>query len=152
MAREVSRESPGLALGACVTGSSVRNPSRWRHRATLSLVGAALIACGESGSAPESPQAGVPAPALLEVHTVAVERGTIAQRITAPGSLDALRESHIGAEVRGPKRHGQENQQDRQPQDLKQTPHPSVQCGDAREIIGEIQAEPKQDQPGCDQA
>jgi len=79
----------------------VRNPSRWRHRATLSLIGAALVACGESGSAPESPQAAVPAPAVLEVRTVAVERGTIAQRITAPGSLDALRESHIGAEVRG---------------------------------------------------
>ncbi|MBW2372096.1 MAG: efflux RND transporter periplasmic adaptor subunit [Deltaproteobacteria bacterium] len=43
----------------------------------------------------------MPAPAVLEVRTVAVERGTIAQRIRAPGSLDALRESHIGAEVRG---------------------------------------------------
>jgi RND family efflux transporter MFP subunit len=60
-----------------------------------------LVACGESGNAPESSPAGVAAPAVLEVRTVAVERGTIAQRITAPGSLDALRESRIGAEVRG---------------------------------------------------
>ena len=30
-----------------------------------------------------------------------MQRGTIAQRITAPGSLDALRESRVGAEVRG---------------------------------------------------
>ena len=48
-----------------------------------------MVACGESGSAPESSPAGVPAPAVLEVRTVAVERGTIAQRISAPGSLDA---------------------------------------------------------------
>ena len=37
----------------------------------------------------------MPAPAVLEVRTVAVERGTIAQRITAPGSLDALSEQGL---------------------------------------------------------
>lgn len=69
--------------------------------ATLALVGAALVACGESESAPDSAQAGSPAPAVLDVPTATVERGSIAQRISAPGSLDALRESRIGAEVRG---------------------------------------------------
>jgi membrane fusion protein (multidrug efflux system) len=66
---------------------------------TLSLIGAALLACGEGGSAPEAPPAA--APAVVEVRTVAVQRGSIAQRISAPGSLDALRESRIGTEVRG---------------------------------------------------
>jgi RND family efflux transporter MFP subunit len=38
----------------------------------------------------------------VAVETVAVGRGDVAQRIVAPGSLAALRESRIGAEVGGP--------------------------------------------------
>jgi membrane fusion protein (multidrug efflux system) len=38
---------------------------------------------------------------VVEVETARVRRGSILQRITAPGSLMALRESRIGPEVRG---------------------------------------------------
>jgi RND family efflux transporter MFP subunit len=38
---------------------------------------------------------------LLEVTTARVRRGSILQHITAPGSLLALRESHIGTQVTG---------------------------------------------------
>jgi RND family efflux transporter MFP subunit len=41
------------------------------------------------------------ADAVLEVDTVRVRRGSIVQRISAPGSVDARRESPIGAEVPG---------------------------------------------------
>jgi len=37
----------------------------------------------------------------MQVRTAPVTRGSIEQRVTAPGSLAAQRESHIGAEVRG---------------------------------------------------
>lgn len=79
----------------------MENSTRRRRWVALSLIGAAAVACGDSGSAPEAGSARAPTPAVMEVDTVAVERGTIAQRISAPGSLDALRESRIGAEVRG---------------------------------------------------
>jgi RND family efflux transporter MFP subunit len=38
---------------------------------------------------------------VIDVQTARVRRGAILQRITAPGSLMALRESRIGPEVRG---------------------------------------------------
>jgi RND family efflux transporter MFP subunit len=41
------------------------------------------------------------APVSVEVHTRPVRRGSIAQTISAPGSLLARRESRIGADVRG---------------------------------------------------
>ena len=58
-------------------------------------------ACGPSGSAPEpTPLAAAPEP-VIDVQTARVRRGAILQRITAPGSLMALRESRIGPEVGG---------------------------------------------------
>ncbi len=50
-----------------------------------------------SGAAPEPPVAA----STVEVTTAEVTRGSIAQRISAPGSLSALRESRIGSEVGG---------------------------------------------------
>ncbi len=62
------------------------------------LLWSAALAC-ERASAP-APTADAVAP-VLEVTTARVRRGSILQRIVAPGSLMALRESRIGPEVRG---------------------------------------------------
>jgi RND family efflux transporter MFP subunit len=76
------------------------------HRAKMTLAGGALalslVACN---GAPESPgpratQGSDPAP-IIEVETARIRRGSIVQRITAPGSIFARREARIGAEVRG---------------------------------------------------
>ncbi len=69
---------------------------------TFFTLGAASVGCSR-GDAPPTPVA-KPAPtAELEtvVHTVPVRRGAIVQRIDAPGSLEAKRESKIGVEVQG---------------------------------------------------
>ena len=65
----------------------------------LTAVGAG---CDRSpSSTPSVDSAGTPPEAVVEVRTARVRRGAILQRITAPGSLVAMRESRIGAEVRG---------------------------------------------------
>lgn len=64
------------------------------------LLAAGLAACRDA----EAPQAAAPenAPSLaVDVRVAPVGRGDISQRITAPGSLVALRTSPIGPEVRG---------------------------------------------------
>jgi membrane fusion protein (multidrug efflux system) len=80
----------------------------WIHaRCALVLIIAAAVAelgCGRVGpsvsaSAPEA--ASDPVPPVVDVTTVRVHRGSIRQRVSAPGSLLARRESRIGAEVRG---------------------------------------------------
>ncbi|MBW2288578.1 MAG: efflux RND transporter periplasmic adaptor subunit [Deltaproteobacteria bacterium] len=65
------------------------------------------LGCGQAD--PASPVSGRPAGDLestslqpiLSVTTAPVERGSIAQHVSAPGSLMARRESRIGTEVRG---------------------------------------------------
>jgi RND family efflux transporter MFP subunit len=63
----------------------------------------ALAGCGESEvpapppAAPEAVGDDVP----VEVTITKVRRGSIVQRVSAPGSLVARRESHIGPQVRG---------------------------------------------------
>ena len=65
----------------------------------LTVVGAG---CDRSpSSTPSMESAGTPPEAVVEVRTARVRRGAILQRISAPGSLVAMRESRIGAEVRG---------------------------------------------------
>lgn len=74
--------------------------------ALLALV--AAPACGPAGS-PDPVSAPTPGAAPdaesrfpeVEVSTARVRRGSISQRLSAPGSLMARRESRIGAEVRG---------------------------------------------------
>jgi membrane fusion protein (multidrug efflux system) len=51
-------------------------------------------------SVPNPPQPAFEEP-IVDVHTVALRRGSIAQHVSAPGSVVARRESHIGAEVSG---------------------------------------------------
>jgi RND family efflux transporter MFP subunit len=75
--------------------------------AALALCGA-LALPGCDANAPPEPAAGVEAPApppeaepAVEVETARVRRGSILQRISAPGSIVARRESRIGPEVRG---------------------------------------------------
>ncbi len=63
------------------------------------LTGAVACDRAEESRAVES--AAVEEEAVLEVATARVRRGSILQRIAAPGSLMALRESRIGPEVRG---------------------------------------------------
>ncbi|MGH0033776.1 MAG: efflux RND transporter periplasmic adaptor subunit [Myxococcota bacterium] len=65
------------------------------------LVALPVAACErtEVAVAPQTPAA-IDEP-VLEVTTARVRRGSILQRIAAPGSLMALRESRIGPEVRG---------------------------------------------------
>ena len=64
------------------------------------LLAGAVIACEPAREPPHAPNRIAAAPAL-EVTTARVRRGSILQRIVAPGSLMALRESRIGPEVRG---------------------------------------------------
>jgi RND family efflux transporter MFP subunit len=62
----------------------------------------AFSAC-DRGAAPESVDAGdARADSVIEVETVRIRRGSIVQRISAPGSIVARREALIGPEVRGP--------------------------------------------------
>ncbi len=80
---------------------------RIHARCALVLITAAAVAelgCDRVGpsvsaSAPEA--ASDPEPPVVDVTTVRVHRGSIRQRVSAPGSLLARRESRIGAEVRG---------------------------------------------------
>jgi RND family efflux transporter MFP subunit len=67
-------------------------------RVLAAAVAALALACGDRTS--EVAAATAPDP-VIDVRTQRVGRGSIAQRITAPGSLVARRESQIGAEVRG---------------------------------------------------
>ena len=53
-----------------------------------------------SPASPSGPQAGSIEP-VVEVTTARVRRGSILERVSAPGSLRARRESRIGAEVTG---------------------------------------------------
>lgn len=68
----------------------------------LLALGAAITGCSRAET-PAAPGASAEAAAEveIEVHTVAVRRGAIIQRIEAPGTLEAKRESKIGAEVQG---------------------------------------------------
>lgn len=66
-------------------------------------VAALLVATACSGGEPE-PAASAATPAVeagVEVETVPVRRGSILARVSAPGTLEARRESHIGVEVQG---------------------------------------------------
>jgi RND family efflux transporter MFP subunit len=68
----------------------------------IALLGLGLLPACERTD--EAPRAAVQPPteeALLEVTTARVRRGSILQRIAAPGSLMPKRESRIGPEVRG---------------------------------------------------
>jgi membrane fusion protein (multidrug efflux system) len=83
---------------------------RWGSSSRFPVLAAALLlvsapGCtrqeGSAGAAP-APAAGAPAPETeVEVRIEPVRRGTIVQRIDAPGTLEARRESRIGAEVTG---------------------------------------------------
>lgn len=70
------------------------------------LAGGALalsaIACNADpeGPPPRAARASDPAP-IIEVETARIRRGSIVQRISAPGSILARRKSRIGAEIRG---------------------------------------------------
>jgi RND family efflux transporter MFP subunit len=76
-------------------------------RPEVAALAAALLlalACGEppAPSTAEAVQSAPPAAEpVVEVETARVRRGEILQRISAPGSLLARRESRIGPEVRG---------------------------------------------------
>lgn len=66
----------------------------------LGLVAATGCDGDAAGGGPAAADA-ASAPVSVEVHTRPVRRGSIAQTISAPGSLLARRESRIGADVRG---------------------------------------------------
>ena len=82
---------------------AVRNRPWGFRGAWLGALGLALLASGCREA--ETPQAGreirVAQEPVIEVETARVRRGSILQRISAPGSLLARRESRIGPEVRG---------------------------------------------------
>jgi RND family efflux transporter MFP subunit len=75
----------------------------------LILMSTLLVSLGCGQADPAAPVSGRPAgdpgatslQPILSVTTAPVERGSIAQRVSAPGSLMARRESRIGTEVRG---------------------------------------------------
>jgi RND family efflux transporter MFP subunit len=85
-----------------------RTGSRGRRAggaAALLLAGTAFAlagpGCGRHQTADDERPA-FAAASVVAVDTATVHRGDIAQRIAAPGSLAALRESRIGTEVSGP--------------------------------------------------
>jgi len=68
------------------------------------IVAAVLLVGGckrKADTAPAPPVGAAVAGPTVEVTTVRVQRGAVTQRVSAPGSLVALRESHIGTEVAG---------------------------------------------------
>lgn len=79
-------------------------PRRRAGFGALALIGFLSAGC-DSGPSPGSEAEGTPAQPTAEpvvtVDTALVRRGSILQRIAAPGSLLARRESRIGPEVRG---------------------------------------------------
>jgi RND family efflux transporter MFP subunit len=79
------------------SGRAWRRRPRAASAALLCALGA--LACGER-EAPVQANGLAPEPAV-DVTTAAVGYGEISQRISVPGSLAALRESEIGAEVGG---------------------------------------------------
>lgn len=77
---------------------------RFRDRRIELLLALALMsasACSEPASPPESAAVTAAAEPRVDVETARVRRGAILQRISAPGSLVAKRESRIGPEVPG---------------------------------------------------
>jgi membrane fusion protein (multidrug efflux system) len=87
---------------------TLAGPLRVSVRALLTaavLAFSVSTACGETQSAlgnpTEASQPPAPADPVIEVATARIWRGQIVQRISAPGSLMARRESLIGPEVQG---------------------------------------------------
>ena len=76
-----------------------------RRSATQTVAAGLLLAAVGAGcerpEAAQTPGGGAAAEPVVAVATARVGRGAIAQRVTAPGSLVARRESRIGAEVTG---------------------------------------------------
>jgi membrane fusion protein (multidrug efflux system) len=84
----------------------IQSRSVARRIATLLAIfalGAAISSCSrtEAPATPAPGAGGAAAETEIEVRTVPVRRGAIVQRIEAPGTLEAKRESKIGAEVQG---------------------------------------------------
>ena len=89
--RRVKRDTPPQAGALCAA-------------AVLALIAGSLAqaACSRGVGEPPATSAAAPAAAVeIEVHTVPVRRGAILQRLDAAGSLEAKRESKVGAEVQG---------------------------------------------------
>lgn len=96
MLRRIGADDDGLG------DISPRIPT-WCVASILALlaIGVASTSCSRSETPAPPPTVEAPADAAVEVHTVPVRRGAIVQRIDAPGSLEAQRESQIGVEVQG---------------------------------------------------
>ncbi len=94
-------------MGRIATMTGLAGDRLPRIRAVARVGMALLLTAVRSGcdrspsSTPSVESAGTPAEAVVEVQTARIRRGAILQRISAPGSLVAMRESRIGAEVRG---------------------------------------------------
>jgi len=90
-----------------MTAGHVTGPGIHSHRAALVLLVAAtgLFAhgCDRSAASRVAPVPATPgvAVAVVDVPAERVRRGAISERVSAPGSIVALRESHIGVEING---------------------------------------------------
>jgi len=88
--RDVERRQRGAATAACVRSG------------VLAALGLFVLACSpDSESHPALTTAGEDPTPIIEVETARIRRGSIVQRISAPGSILARREARIGAQVRG---------------------------------------------------
>ena len=68
----------------------------------LLLLAVATAGCEQSGEPAADPASAAPTLGRsVEIETARVRRGSIVQRISAPSSIVARREAHIGTEVRG---------------------------------------------------
>ncbi len=87
---DVERRRRGAATTECVRSG------------VLAALGLFVLACSpDSEGHPALTTAGEDPIPIIEVETARIRRGSIVQRISAPGSILARREARIGAQVRG---------------------------------------------------
>ena len=69
--------------------------------ACLALCWLAVAACSPAPPEPATGASADPAEPVIDVQTTNARRAPISRRISAPGALEARRESHVGTEVQG---------------------------------------------------
>ena len=87
-----------MAIEPVEAGTDVRGG--WLGVVAAGLVVGAM-GCGPGEAAGPAASVSAAADPVVDVDTVRVRRGSVMQRISAPGTLHALRESRIGPEVAG---------------------------------------------------
>jgi len=102
-----AQQGAGPEFAVLLSASDMRKPRSARAAlcAAAVLAAVALLGCPQGGTGAEAVEkAGATdasADPVIEVETARIRRGSVLQRISAPGSIAARRESRIGPEVGG---------------------------------------------------